>query len=275
MRFTESITGKVVFFMSDWPQVAYEYDGTFAGFLTCVYQSYANRETPAAFFSPEDDRISLYPARQVQTDQRRAKQIYRELRVRISPEGQRLASYGFLTCMPERELAIYHFIHLGYQIGTGVTRWLTDDRVGPLYQAVQYLTNEAHLLKGFIRFADYGQFLASEIEPKNRVLPLLRPHFCARYNTESFLIYDKTHMEVLFYQPEQWKIVPVTGLELPHTSQRERVWQALWKNFYDTIAIEGRYNPKLRMNNVPKRYWANMTELKGELAREKGQNLPE
>ena len=41
--------------------------------------------------------------------------------------------------------------------------------------------------------------LGSEIEPKNRVLPILRGHFCARYQNEKFFIYDRTHHEALFY----------------------------------------------------------------------------
>lgn len=260
--------------MNGTQRVIYEYDGSFAGFLTCVQESFAHQEEPEGFADPGEERISLFPTRRVETDEQVAKRVYQELRSKISPEGQRLASYGFLTCVPEREMMIYRFIRLGYQVGAGVTRWLADDRVRPLHEAVQYLGNEAHLLKGFVRFRDYGSFLASEIEPQNRVLPLLRPHFCARFNTEAFLIYDRTHREVLFYEKGRWKIVPVTGLELPAIDQQERTWQNLWKTFYDTVAIEGRYNPKLRQNHVPKRYWEQMTELQGELAKETGRSLP-
>ena len=35
--------------MTGWPQVAYTYDGSFNGFLTCVYESYVHRERAAAF----------------------------------------------------------------------------------------------------------------------------------------------------------------------------------------------------------------------------------
>ena len=37
----------------DWPKFCYLYDGSFAGFLTCVFWAYANREEPACFRSPE------------------------------------------------------------------------------------------------------------------------------------------------------------------------------------------------------------------------------
>lgn len=252
-------------------QITYEYDGTFAGFLTCVDDSRRNHLIPCAFTTPADPRLSLFPVRRVETDRQRATAVYQSIRRDISPQAQELTALAFLTCMKEREKAICAFLRLGRQIGPGVTQWMTDDRVEPLLKAVQYLKNEAHLFKGFIRFAEYPGFLASEIEPKNRVLPLLRGHFCGRYNTENFLIYDKTYHEILFhrsgpYQGKQSsKIVPVTDLQLPETDEREQAWQALWKTFYDTIAIKGRYNPKRRMSNVPKRYWNNMTELKGEL----------
>ena len=33
----------------DWTEVSYRYDGSCAGFLTCVYEAYVNREAPADF----------------------------------------------------------------------------------------------------------------------------------------------------------------------------------------------------------------------------------
>ena len=36
--------------MPPWISVAYSYDGSLAGFLTCVFESYVHREAPACFF---------------------------------------------------------------------------------------------------------------------------------------------------------------------------------------------------------------------------------
>lgn len=248
-----------------WTQVAYSYDGTFAGFLTCVDESFRYFEEPMAFSAPEEERVSLYPERPVETDRGRAKAVYRALRDKVSKEAQRLVSYAFLTCMPDRECAIWQFIRLARDVGPGVTYWLSDERVNRLNRAVGHLCNEAHLLKGFTRFCDCRGLLWGEISPKNRVLPLLRPHFCDRFNNESFLIYDRTHREALVYQKGRWVIRPVDHIQFPGNDAREEDYQRLWQRFYDTIAIEGRYNPRLRMSNVPKRYWQHMTELKGEL----------
>ena len=40
--------------LSQRPQFVYLYDGTFAGFLTCVFESYAKDEEPACFSGFDD-----------------------------------------------------------------------------------------------------------------------------------------------------------------------------------------------------------------------------
>ena len=94
--------------------------------------------------------------------------------------------------------------------------------------------------------------------------PLLRKHFTNRYNTERFLLYDRTHKEMLIYQPYRWAIVPVEGVQLPPAGAEELQYRRLWRRFYDTIAIEGRYNPQLRRTHMPQRYWNMMTEFREE-----------
>ena len=53
----------------------------------------------------------------------------------------------------------------------------------------------------------------------------------------------------------------VEDFSLGPAGAEELAYRKLWRTFYDTIAIEGRYNPKCRMTNMPKRYWAMMTEF--------------
>lgn len=182
--------------------VCYEYDGTFSGFLTCVFESYAYREEPVCFLSPGDGRTTLWDTRRVDADQALARRVWRGIRQNISPGAGRLASRAFLTCLEEREIHIWRFLEYGFRRGSSVTADLGDDRVDVLRRAVQHLEEEAHKYTGFVRFSDQGGVLVSEIQPKNRVLPLLRVHFTQRLNTEAFVIFDRTHREGLVHRAD-------------------------------------------------------------------------
>ena len=247
--------------MSQWTQVCYRYDGGFAGFLTCVFEAYVNHERPAAFLTQADPDMTLWPERAVETDRPHALRVYRSLGERLSPEFRDRVTKGFLTCLPRRELALWELTAGGYARGARILRQLTDPAVARVDAAVRHLENEAHLLKGFVRFSQLGDALVGEIEPKNWVLPLLRPHFCARLSGEKFVLHDRTHHEALFYADRSWAIQPVEDFHMGEPGAEERSFRAMWRRFYDAIAIEGRYNAKCRMTQMPKRYWGTMTEF--------------
>ncbi len=255
-----------------WTQAAYRYDGSFSGFLCCVFDSYVYKESPAAFLTAEDARLSLWPEREVSADREHALRVYRSLSA-LGQEGRRIVVHGFLTCLEERELLLWRYLRLGYAQGRRFTGNLTHPLVSKLDQAVYRAEHEAHMYKGFVRFSEQEGLLLAEIEPKNRVLPLLRVHFCQRYPQERFAIYDRTHREALFHQGGQWAIVPLEDFRLAAPGQTEREYRRLWRRFYDTIAIEGRYNPKCRMTNMPKRYWSSMTEFQTDPAQPERKEL--
>lgn len=243
--------------------VVYAYDGTFAGFLSCVFESYSRKETPFDILPPDACQAVLYPCREVPTDQEKAGRVLRAVPARISPEALDITEHGFLTCAPQKELLLLRFLRLGFAKGGTVCSMLTEPTVAALLKAVRHLNHESHLLTGFVRFSDYEGALVAQIEPKNSVLPLLMPHFCDRYRGQAFLIYDRTHGEALAFDGAHARIGPVAGLTLPEAGEEELAYRKLWKLFYDTIAIQERENPRCRMSHMPKRFWRYMTELNG------------
>lgn len=244
-------------------EIIYRYDGSFEGFLCCVFDSYVNKEYPSQFQDEAHVQPSLFPARWVGTDLRHAQRVLVSLK-KIDPYARELVVKGFLTCAPERERMLYRFIHALYKVGKPLLRQLSDDAVLPLLKAVRHLDGEVHLLKGFVRFSDFEGALVGEIRPKNRVLPLLRYHFCDRMYNEKFLLYDRTHREGLVHQPGRWAIVPLEDYKMAAPSEQEAQYRRLWKRFYDTVEIKERHNPRKRMSDMPKRYWETLTEFQDE-----------
>ncbi len=254
--------------------IIYRYDGSFDGFLCCVYESYARRELPDAILRPEDGQLSLFEMREIETDAAIAGRVLRSIPARISQEAMLLVERMMLTCAPAREKRALAFLRLGYKRGPGVMDMLGDEAVSAVVKAVRALEQEAHLYTGFVRFTENAGALSAIIEPKNRVLRLIAPHFLDRYPNEAFLIFDRTHQEALAAQNGRGRILPVEALKLPASDEIELAVRALWRQFHASVAIAPRKNKRCQRAHLPLRYRRMMTEFVAEPApRPKG--LPE
>ncbi len=245
--------------------VIYRYDGSYQGFLCCVFQCFLAKELPVAIRPADEAQQSLFGLREVPTRVDWAQRVERSISRKISPEAHRLVREGFLTCLPDREMLLLRFLLLGYRYGARAARMDAHPAVAPLRKGVLSLENEAHRVLEFLRFSDCGEFLAARIAPENRVLPLAAPHFCDRLPGESFVIYDEAHgMGFVHPKGERGEFFQAEGVELPPPSEAESRWRDLWKVFYRTVAVEGRRNPQLRQSLCPKRYWPQMVEMEGQ-----------
>ena len=242
-----------------WDEMIYQYDGSFEGFLCCIYESYINKEFPIAFCGDEEC-FSLYAVRCVITNHAHAQRVLRGLE-KLSPSGANILRRAFLTCMEDKEKHMYAFARKLFSQGGGFLKNQSDETYHPLAKAIRHMGGEVEKLRGFVRFSDYGGVLGAEIEPKNRVLPMLRSHFCNRCANEAFFIYDRTHRELLLYADGRSRILHVDQLTLDMPGEEEVHYRALWKRFYDAIAIRERFNPKCQNTRMPKRYRSTMTEF--------------
>ena len=170
----------------------------------------------------------------------------------------------FCSRLHQKELRLLEFLLRAYLEGAGLCLKLGDAAVAPLLRAERHVLGEAHLLRGFVRFSDVGGALVSVISPKNYVLPFIANYFISRYDKESFMIFDKTNKAALVYQNANAEILKADSIDFPGLTEDEARYRALWKHFYDTVAIAGRENPKCRRSHMPKRYWENMPEMKDQ-----------
>lgn len=246
--------------------VIYTYDGSFDGFLCCVFESVYTGELPFTILCEEDAPLTLVDVRSIVTDPAKAERVRASIPSKISGRAMELVTTVFCSCLENKELRILKFLLQAYREGGKLCFKLGDAVMVPLLNAEKHLLREAHLLKGFVRFADVGGALVATVTPKNYVLPFIAQHFILRYNNEQFMIFDKTNCAALVYRNGKAEILRVDNVTFPEISENEARYQAMWKQFYNTIAIAGRENPRCRMTHMPKRYWANMLEV-SDLAR--------
>ncbi len=251
--------------MLDGRDVIYSYDGSFEGLMCCVFESFERREIPSEICIGEPNQLTFAEVRQIETVSEKAVRVLKGIPKKITYNTLDVVRKMFLSCVENKDLLILIYLHKGFRVGSRIEQMLADDTVNAVNKAVQHCAHEAHLLLGFTRFSDYEGYLAAVIEPKNRVLPLMAGHFTDRFRNENFLIYDKAHRMALIYFNRKAELAENIDFELPPATAEEERCRELWKCFYRTIGIEERYNPRCRMTLMPKRFWANMTEMKGEL----------
>ena len=251
--------------MSDRTDLIYLYDGSFDGLLSCIFESYLRHERPGMIVPEyEFEQEVLWHVRMIETDGDHAERVMKKLSDTLGADGMRLIRVAFLYGSGGKETAIYRFCRFALKVGKEAVYMLGKEPVAVLYDMEKAVLNEAHLLKGFVRFSDYHGMLAAVIEPKHCVLPLLKRHFAQRYPEEHFLLYDSTHKMALIYRPHESRIIPLEEFVPPDASLPERQYRRMWQEYYDAIEIKPRHNPRCRMTHMPKRFWGCMTEFQAK-----------
>ncbi len=147
---------------------------------------------------------------------------------------------------------------------------ITHPAVERLFRISRSVGQECEHMRQFVRF----QHLAGEgadvwfarVNPKASVVPLIMDHFVERLSVQPFIIYDEVHHIAGVYDGGDWYLVNTEGagdLEraLPDRTADEAPHEQAWRTFYDSVSIDARYNPELRRQFMPKRFWKNLTEL--------------
>mgnify|MGYP000739035583 CR=1 FL=1 len=114
--------------------VVYLYDGSFEGFLCCVFESFAQHEIPFAVWTPQRETATLYPVRDIETDSARAQRVFSALGRKLGRETEYLVSRDFLSGQEDKELLLIRFLHLAFALGPGTVKRMGHPDVAPLYE---------------------------------------------------------------------------------------------------------------------------------------------
>lgn len=237
----------------------YCYDGTFDGLMCCVFESVYRKESPSEIRA--DDMV-LLPVRRIANDAEKAERVIKGIRKKLGDGALHYAKIAFLTAYDRKELMILDYLKYGFKYGKQIYTAVANEFVAPVLAANKTIWNEAHRMKEFVRFSDYGAALVSVIEPTHNVLPLITEHFSDRLPRETFMIYDKSRGVAFVHAEGKGALIDVDELDLPEAGEEEKKFRKLWKLFYDTVEIKERHSDRGRMNHLPKKYWHNMTEFK-------------
>ncbi len=243
--------------------IVYVYDGSYDGMFTAIFDAVYSRVVPADIVT--GDRLQLaFNTRfiEVCTDKSKAARVKEAGKKKIGSKAMKQIYRAFLSDGANKEVAIYHYLMLGFKIGEKANYFLTNKYVFTVAALNQNVSRETDKFMGFMRFSVMeGGVQYCRFSPINNLLPLMLSHFAARLSGIPFVIHDTKRSLLGIYDTEEKYIVSAEGFIPPDKSDSETAFEDMWKLFYDTIGIKERNNPKLMKQMMPARYFRHFWEM--------------
>ncbi|MBI0399983.1 TIGR03915 family putative DNA repair protein [Cyclobacterium marinum] len=246
------------------------YDGSFDGFLTCVFQVYDLKLKRVLIQKDSESQASLFgKPNVVAADPVKADRVWKGLGKKTSNVGRLRIYYGFLSEKQGVENLLLRYIQYVFESRLPVDSDFSNPEVLGLSKIAKSVGREKHRMEAFVRFrlTKDGLYFAT-IEPDFDVLPLISKHFKSRYADQRWVIYDLKRNYGLYYDLDKVEIINLTlpeGFDASKTSPdyfavEEIEFQTLWKDYFDSTNISSRKNLQLHIRHVPKRYWKYLSE---------------
>jgi probable DNA metabolism protein len=260
----------------------YLYDGSFEGFLSCIYLHYYNEKAAGIYLKDSYQSTLLRPWHVVETNLIWSGKVYDAIESKISSQALKRVYYIFLSNSDEKENIALRYIILGFRLGCSVDSLHSNEAVFDAQQLAYKVSFEAHRFAGLVRFSaldlsgggtDSTSLYSADIEscrellyasigPDHDILELLGGHFADRFKEDSFVIHDTKRDKALYSSGGRWQIAPLNKDALPRPSTQEDFFKKMWKDYFEVIAIKERTNPKCQKRMMPVRYWGDLTEMR-------------
>lgn len=247
----------------------YTCDDKFESMMTCIYDAWSSRKGHSNIL------LELEPVAQaelfceyihVDADQEKAAKVIRSVQNKISHEAYWQIFRAAMSFEPDRLDAIYRFMILGFAYGRQVTSMLTEMPVIRILELERKVANETHYFREFTRFTSVDRRVyVSHIEPKCNVLSMVAEHFADRMPSEYWIMIDDNRkLAAVHAKDEAFYITVLSADEFSRFKELEKErdeYTELWLEFFRTIGIEARKNPRCQRNMLPLWYRKHMTEF--------------
>lgn len=247
------------------------YDKTFEGLLTAVFEAYYRKSFPdllAAGHEPlplfYDEVVTVY------TEDEKVSRVWKGLQKKLSASALSMLATVWLSELPGIDMLLFRYIRKAVDAPRSIEVNFGDSDVLELSKIWKKVNQERHRVVQFTRFqkcADDTYF--APFEPLFNVLPLVTEHFRDRFADQKWVIYDLKREYGYYY--DLFEVTEVSFENKPLNLSRgkldpvllaedEQLFQQLWKEYFRSVTIRERLNPKLHRQNMPARFWKYLTE---------------
>ncbi len=252
------------------PQTIVLYDGSFDGFLCCVFEVYAKRITAPIIRKTHQSNNQLFTVtEQILTKENKAQRVWKALKNKTTKTEQNNIFKAFLSEIKGVENTLLNYIcHVFNSDYSKKSIDFSNKDILKISQVAKMVGREKHRMEAFVRFQlTQDNIYISTVAPDFNVLPLIIHHFKDRYANQKWLIYDTKRKYGIYYNLNRVDIITFENtaaidqqMVKNKCGDEEIDFQKLWSTYYKSVTIKSRKNDRLHRQHIPKRYWKYLTE---------------
>jgi len=247
------------------------YDHTFEGLLTAIHDILELNIIPDKIVGNKHFQNDLFANNyEIVTDQVKFETIWNAVKEKTNDQNCQRIFKAYLSELPEIEMLIYDYIKLILDSNYNVETNFGNDYVNKINNIQKKVSREAHRVIMFVRFQKtVDNIFYASFDPKYDVIPLTVNHFHNRFADQKWVIFDTCRKYGYYYDLENVREITIgkrkIDLETGKVDQdalhiSEKLFQNLWKGYYESINIKERKNLKVHMQFLPKRFWKFLPE---------------
>ena len=256
--------------------IIFQYDQTFEGLLTSLFDAYLLKRFPDELLAPAEPLPLFHEeVHAVVSDNEKSMRVWRAVARKLTPQALRGVVHCWLSESAETPLLLLRFLQRVVDAPHGIETNYADPVVLAFWQLdknVRYETNRVLQFMRFQKTADGIYF--GMMEPRYNVFPLTTDHFSNRFADQPWVIYDGMRNYGFRYDGQDVTEITLSGtlpfsaadggrLDSSLLDKDESLFQEMWREYFKAISIRERLNPVKQRKDMPVRFWKYLTEKGG------------
>lgn len=242
----------------------YQYDGSFEGFLSVIFQIYHDGAGQAEDIEEVRMGEGLFGNYCfVPSDWGAAERVLKGFMDRAGSRASAILYHAFLSDEAKKERLLFRYMRYGFQRKTNSSGFMRESWMWTVAGWARKTERERHRMLGLIRFSELEDgTLYAPIRPDTCIIPLTAGHFKKRMPVQKWMIHDVGHHIAVYYDGKTAELVHIQeSAANPPLGGDEQTVRRWWTAYYKSTAIKERLNPQLRRSFMPEKYWSFLTEM--------------
>lgn len=246
------------------------YDKTFEGLLTAVFDAYSRKTFPDKLLG-EGDIAPLFmeDSYTVLTQEDKSVRVWTALEKKLSKQACNMITHAWLSELEGCDDLLFRFIRKAIDSKVSIETNFGDSDVLEIHQIAKKVSHEGHYLRMFVRFQKAADdIFFAPVAPVYNALPVAIDHFTDRFADQKWVIYDIKRRYGYYYDLRITSEITLDDdnhllsgkLDESMMAEDEKLFQELWKGYFNSMTIKERINLRLQRQHMPKRFWKYLTE---------------